>query len=234
MKEYIRKAGYKMINQIEGIYKTLEEIAKRDFVLFDTSSLSNPLKVSQSIDSASINEKIIMFEENFQFFCLMKEYLEKGTHFYITQLVFNEIQAGGYSLKKNIKKHHLRGNIEKNRALLDFRRKLREKCKENRSLANLFQDYERVVKLNSNEQQIYDFFYNKYLILKYNYDLSETDFNFLISGISLAKTGKYVTFVSNDFDIFKARRRIVKSEDMLYKTTRFFIRKSFLDFEMMG
>jgi len=227
IKEFLKKGGCKMQ---KNHLKSLDELAKQDFVLIDTNIFSSPLGGYK--DLVNIKEKLISVEKDCEFLILMKNLVEEKGNFYITHLVFEEIQSCSYNFKKSIRKN--RGSQKKNRDLLELRRKLRERCKITRSLANSFQENDRIIGLREDEQLIYDSLCKKYNRNKKEYGLSDTDFDFLISGVTIAKTkSKYVTLVSNDFGIFKARTGIVKKENLSFKNLRFFIRESLYDFKMI-
>ncbi|MBA7524775.1 hypothetical protein ES705_16917 [subsurface metagenome] len=209
---------------------SLEGLALRKCpVLFDTSVLLNYL--TKNKNSRTLAEKIAKIEEHYNFVSLMQNYIGKGSNFYITPLISEELQAGyNYSIKKNIK----RMGFCRNRGLLKLHRKERESYKEQRKLVETFRDKNKILELREGEKIFYQIFYNRYIEFKEKYNLSEADFNFLISGMTLAKARCSVTLVSNDLGIFHARGDIWKEETRWPKKFKFFVRRDFLDFEKIG
>lgn len=82
---------------------SLEEFALRKCpALFDTSVLLNYL--TENKNSRILAEKIAEIEGHYNFFSLMQDYIKKGSNFYITPLISEELQAGhSCSLKKILK-----------------------------------------------------------------------------------------------------------------------------------
>lgn len=197
--------------------------------LFDTSVLLNYF--TENKNSRTLAEKIAKIEKHYNFFSLMQNYIGKGSNFYITPLISEELQAGhSYSLKKNIK----RMGFCRNRELLKLHRKEREGYKKQRRLVETFRDNNKILELREGEKIFYQIFYNRYIELKEKYNLSEADFDFLISGMTLARARCSVTLVSNDLGIFHARGDIWKEKTRWPKKLKFFVRRDFLDFEKIG
>jgi len=197
--------------------------------LFDTSVLLNYYNRNQN--PRTLTEKFAKIEEHYNFFSLMQNYIGKGSNFYITPLISEELQAGhNYSLKKNIK----RMGFCRNRELLKLHRKEREGYKKQRRLVETFRDNNKILELREGEKIFYQIFYNRYIELKEKYNLSEADFDFLISGMTLARARCSVALVSNDSDIFHARKDILGEENLWFRKVKFFVRKDFLNFRKIG
>lgn len=209
---------------------SLDSLALKEYpVLLDTSALLD--YYTQARNPETSTEKFAKAKEGYDFFVLMKNYVQNGNNFYITSLVSNELQ-NGYSppFKKGIKKI---GGC-KNRETLILHRKRREVAKARRALDRTFQESDKILKFGKDEQSLYDLLYKRNIGLKEKYELSESDFDLLISGGVLAKTGKTIALVSNDLGIFRARKEILNREKLWPNKFKFFIREYFLDYKKIG
>ena len=209
---------------------SLDSLALKEYlVLLDTSVLLD--YYTKNRDPETLTEKFAKAKEDYDFFVLMKNYVQNGSNFYITSLVSNELQNGySPSFKKKIKKVGYCADHE----LLKLHRKRREKNKMKRILEQAFQDNNKILQFEKDEQILYDIIYNRNLGLKEKYKLSESDFDFLVSGGVLAKSGRGVALVSNDGGIFRARKDILNKEKFWPNKFKFFVREDFLGFEKRG
>ncbi|MDP2672207.1 MAG: hypothetical protein Q8O84_00145 [Nanoarchaeota archaeon] len=209
---------------------SLENLALKKYsVLLDTSVFLS--YYSKNRNPETLTEKFAEAKEDYDFFVLMQNYVKNGSNFYITPLVSAALQ-NGYSpnFKKGIKEI---GGC-KNRELLKLHRKRRERTRAKGILERTFQENDKILQLNKDEQILYDVVYKKHIGLKEEYKLSESDFDFLISGGALAKVGRIVALVSNDGGIFRARKDILKKENICFDKFKFFVREDFLGFEKRG
>lgn len=175
----------------------------------------------------SFEERYERIQGNFDFILLIEHYLEEGCSFYISSSVFEELQAVHYPFKRAIKR---RGSVE-NRELLELHRLRRLESKEKRHVANLFQDYGKILHLVGDEQIFYNVLLRRYEELKLTYGLSDTDFDLAISGTALVKTGSSVDLVSNDKGILKAERDIKREEKLFGDRIMIFMRNPSYEFE---
>lgn len=209
---------------------SLENLASAEYpVLLDTSVLLS--YYTSNHNPITLSEKLVEAKERYDFFVLIQNYVKKESNFYITPLVLAELQNGfGHSFKKSIKES---GSC-KNRELLKLHRQRRDKFKQQGRLYNTFQENNKIFQLEKEEKILYDLIYTRNIGLKKKYQLSETNFDFLVSGAVLAEEGKTIALVSNKRGIFYARKDILEKKDFLFKRFKFFIRKDFLDFIKIG
>ena len=209
---------------------SLEDLTLIEYpLLLDTSALLS--YYTKNRNPETLTEKFDEAKKDYDFFVLMKNYVQNGSNFYITSLVSNELQNGySPSFKKKIKKVGYCADHE----LLKLHRKRREKNKMKRILEQAFQDNNKILQFEKDEQILYDIIYNRNLGLKEKYKLSESDFDFLVSGGVLAKSGRGVALVSNDGGIFRARKDILNKEKFWPNKFKFFVREDFLGFEKRG
>lgn len=210
---------------------SLENLASAEYpVLFDTSVLLS--YYTSNHNPRTLSEKFVEAKERYDFFVLIQNYIKKESNFYITPLVLAELQNDrlGFCYKKEIKKNSFFRNSE----LLKLHRQRRDKFKQQRRLYSTFQDNNKILKLEKEEKNIYDFIYTRNLGLKEKYKLSETNLDFLVSGAVLAEAGKVVALVSNKQGIFYARKDIMMEENLEFKKVKFFVRENFSNFIKIG
>ncbi|MEK6817728.1 MAG: hypothetical protein AABX80_02900, partial [Nanoarchaeota archaeon] len=211
---------------MENHRMSLETLASMEYpVLLDTSVLLGYSNINRN--QITLTEKFAKAKESYDFFVLMQDYVKNGSNFCITSLVSEELQNGySFSLKKSIKKV---GYCE-DRKLLELHRKRRDSSKEQRILDRTFQENNKILQLRKDEQILYDLIYNGNFELKEKYKLSESNFDFLISGMVLAKANGIAALVSNDKGIFRARKDVLMKENFQFHKVKFFIRENFLSF----
>jgi len=213
----------------KGKLETLEEIAsKYSIVLMDSSILSHYFGDKQ--DSISIEDKIIMFEEEHQSGTVLMDYLKKGIPCFITPLVSEEFQNRvHYDYKKIIK----RRGTKQNRESLDFSRKRRDAQKEITKLIYTFQENNKIFKLSENEHDLYEIYYERHSEFLNFYELKKVGFDFLIHGLVAAQTYESSALISNNFRIVRAWKHIRRKERISPKQFGFALRKGLDDFEIL-
>ena len=201
-------------------------VAKYSVILIDTSALCNCLGNKQNL--TSIEEKSIACEESYKCTSVLRDYLNKGFPCFTTFPVLEEFQARDhYNYKKVIKK----SGHQQNRKFLDFSRKIRDAQKEQRKLIITFQEKDRILKLKENEQILYNTFDKNYTMLKEQYNLSDVDFDLLISGAVISQTRESSVLVSNDMrGIFPAWRYILRKGKITFKRFGFVSRRGINSF----
>jgi len=220
-----------MENAENDEFKTLEELSLENCpVLFDTSVIVQPLRKGKSdLEYKQVEEKTYFVNENLKFIRQMTGYIKEKKNFLTVRSVIDELSRGNaYGYKKGVKK---RGSF-RNRPLLKLCRAIRAEEKERRKLIDSFLENERIIKLDE-EKEVYSIVYNKYLGILEEFNLSDTDINFFLTGITLAMTSTPVILVSNDFGILKARNRMLVNACLDEESIRFYCRSNFLEFRLL-
>lgn len=208
--------------------KTLEEISEKyPFILVDTSSLT-------WASFKNIETSLLDFEGTMSIpveigksAIFFKEFLEGGKNFYVTQFILREYNHSAYyPYNKIIKKYK---NISKKS--LELYRKKREVSKEVGKLVRAFEENYGILELDENERKLYGKMSRKYSFLKRKRDISEADFDFLISGFVLSRTRDLTSLISNDFGIFYSWIDLLKREKLTPETLGFFVRIDFNSFK---
>lgn len=209
--------------------KSLEELASEDCrILFDTSAIINPLgKGRKYFDFKAVREKADFKEQNNNFLRDVTSYIINKGNFFVTGYVLEEISNyPNYDYKKIIKKEgHCR-----DKELLRLRRMIKKEEQNKRRMVNAFIDNNKLVVLEDEMKKLYERISEKYQGLKEKYKLSDTDFDFLLTGITFAMASVPVIFVSNDYKIFYARNKILRGNCLEEHDVRFFTRVDFFKF----
>lgn len=211
---------------------TLDDIVSDyPIMLIDTSVLLKSL--TDKITLVQLNGKNIVLEKDHQFRVELMKYLKGDMPIFITSLVSEEYLSGKhYSYKNAIKKLDSRG-VKNRREQMETNRKIDAAQKEEKKLINTFEENERILKLNEKERSLYRNFYERYPDVQNMYELSETDFDLLISGAVLAQTRNFCALLSNDFGIVKGWGYFLKKEKLNIKQFGFFVREDGFKFERL-
>ena len=208
--------------------KTLEELASEDCcILFDTSVITPLGKGKEFFDSKTIKEKADFKEQNSNFLHELVRHIANKGNFFVTGCVLEEIgNRRNYDYKKTIR----REGACKDRELLRLRRLIKRGEQEQRRVLNAFIDNDKVVILEGEMKKLYDRISEKYQMFIGKYSLSHADFDFLLTGITLAMASIPIIFVSNDYKIFYARDDILEDENIKEKDVSFLTRVDFFKF----
>ena len=203
--------------------RTLEEISERyPFILVDTSTLSWSSfgNIKTGLDFEGI---MSISEDKIKSAIFFKEFLEGGKNFYVTQFILREYDhTSHYPYSKIIKK---RKNIS--RKGLELYRKKREESREIGKLVRAFEENGGILELDEDERKLYGQMSRKYSFLKRKRDISEADYDFLISGVVVSMKRDLTSLVSNDFKILYSWIDLLKKEKLTPEQLGFFIRKEF-------
>ncbi|MEM4326068.1 MAG: hypothetical protein QXU40_02090 [Candidatus Pacearchaeota archaeon] len=188
----------------------------------------------------SAEEKIKFSRSNNEFVLSLIKAVENGALFYLTEEIIKEIDPKSYNYKKIIKDY----SNQKDRLLLELRREINEVCRLKRKIIESFVDNERVISYEGEgvysrigeiiEKEIYEEKFNTFLYLKERYNLSVTDYDFLIKGIIMSEKCGCFVLLSNDFGIARAGNDIYRRGAVKEGRIRFFLRNNFFTFYEIG
>lgn len=174
----------------------LEDIAsEHDIVLFDTSSIRNTGSLTYLGYRDCNNhgyKRINILQEVIECFKDLKSQILRIPHILVTEGVFNEFYTENIiSENKNLKNADGRAYAKKIKEVRVIRRRL----------GCILLNENRILQLDSNQNEIYDLLFEDYRPFKTAYELSDVDYNFLMSGLALAYSNKSTALISNDNDI---------------------------------
>ena len=211
-----------------GKFKSLEEISSSyKLIIIDTCAFQQILIRDSNLKSTEEKLKnYLMQKESLQFW---RENIGHYGNCYTTSEVIEEMRSvRHYSYKEAIKGDYL---MKKKPYLLQLRRAIRDLNKERNRLATYLEDKEKILKLNKDEDYLYDIFYGKYLELKDDYGLLGADFPLLIFGGVTSQTRESSAIISNDHGIVSAWSSFLEAEKLSKEKFGFFVRKSISLFE---
>ena len=208
-------------------FQTLEELSKDyNIILMDTCSLT----FSPKIDKFTIGSIFLKVATDYDYAFFLRVDIKKGEKIYVTSDVLDEY----FSLKTQNYKKAIKKRRSKNRISLDLSRLSRDRMKQRSKLKRMFEEKGKVLKLEEDEPELYGFFYRKYSKIANKNELSETDFNFLISGMILnQKTEHPICLISNDYGIFYSWKAFLFKEKVNPKQFSFCMRESLEIFQKM-
>lgn len=208
--------------------KTLEELTSENCCILLDNSIINPLgKGRKNMDFDEIKEKADFTEENNKFLSELTESIINKRNIFTTNYILEEIgNCNHYNYVKIIKKN---GSCE-NRELLRLRRMIKKEEQGKRKLINSFVENNKVAIFEGETKKLYEEIFKKYQQFTWEYNLSNTNLDFLATGITFSMTSGPVIFMSNNYKLLYARNRILKTENLKEQDARFFTRIDFFKF----
>jgi len=202
---------------------TLEDLAKSSYpIIWDTCVFSHPIGEQEKTnlkDRTEFNVKRNAFLQEF------KRVLPKS-QFYVPDTILEEMNA--YYLR-------LKGVNADNSFLwvrkyvLQLQREMVKGRKLTTGISYDLQEMQRAVDFTN--QGYYLALQRQYGSFKNRFEMSEADFDFLLSGLILAKKHGHASLVSNDFGIINARNELVNRDEISDKNFSFLIKRDFFVFE---
>ena len=191
-------------------------------VLWDTSAILSQMYVNGRY--RNLVDKVEHRQKSNRFYTLMRGIVKREGSFCTIQGVLSElVDEDIYDYKKTIKRDS-GPRTERSKLLLKLRRLIKESVKQKRRLVRAFEESNRVLDLRDTDE--YKRLFQRYDYLKERSKLSGVDFDFLVTGLTVAEREGSVSIVSNDFGIFNARRRILREANgtvNCFARTNFFI-----------
>lgn len=213
----------------EESIETLDSIISNyNFIFLDNSAL-NSLELGKGIELKKFIKRYEYYKDQNDFVTfLVKNF--NILNFYLPILMFEEIQSAAnnhFPYKEIIKKSG--GKIS--RIGLENNRLIRDTIKKRKRFLDRLKNEERVFSFNGVEKNLYKELYNNYLNIQKYHGLSESDYDFLISGTVVSLKKGTTALLSNDFHILYAWKIILEDRKISNEQLGFFIRKKYLNFE---
>lgn len=204
-------------------FKTLEEIAKNyKFVLIDTSAILKPIRTDSILEN--LDEKLKRINIEIDSIKTLIPIFNKLENIYLVPGVIRELSNyGSHKYKKKIKNEF----AQRDRRKLDFLRAKKETIRLRNKFSNFCEENNRVIKLERNYLEKSEIYKEKYKEFIEIYNLSEVDYDLLITGGVLANTA----LISNDFGIVRLWRQFLKKEKINGNKFKVFTRKELNNYE---
>lgn len=210
--------------------ESIEEQYK--FLLVDSSFLS-PLRHKDKShlrgDALQRANSFARSDDEVRFISILEKIMSEKGNFYLSPLIFKELKEAvnhHFPYKKVIRSFthpSKKDNRRIARSFNDFN-KLR------RRVVNLFNDNGKIIYFDKVGIENYDAYSSKYYSLKEKKGLSDSDFDFFISGLVLAKSNGPTALLSNDFGIVSVWGSVLRSEFLDSSKLGFFFRETYEDF----
>lgn len=200
----------------------IDDLCKEfDNFLFDTSALNSPLINSKEYSPLRKRTERIRAEKDSDIF--LRRYLQRKPEFMTTIKVKNECKNKNeqFGIRETFNKYDFIKISRKERILY---KEICSEKKEWKKLIKVFNKKGRIVHQTEKEKERWDFLYNKYAIAKSKYNLSEVDYDLLITGAVLSNSRGKTAILSNDFPLYYAYSKLIKHENLDPSKYGFFIR----------
>jgi hypothetical protein len=181
----------------DRVYSLRDVSCEYEILLFDTSFIVSYMKEKKDLESSrgDVKRRVVNGEKKIDYFSELSESFKRRPNFFVTDKVLEEVLAS-----------ETRSEERK----LTFRRRGKKYTKEmvpQKTYSRLAREHDRLVsvlrahgpvELNEEEKGEYHRVYPSFLNLKEAYNMSEANFDFLVTGMVLAKSRGTVALMSND------------------------------------
>lgn len=190
---------------------SLENLASStEPILIDTCVLNH--YDGEKENYKSLEEKRLHYAEALKALRHFVEQIKQGGNFYFTPKVLAEVENPKYNYKKNLKRSVREGDSGK--LLLGIRRAIRERKKMCNRLVYMAQDLGRVFTFQDEQERIFDALGRRHMAVAEYYGLSEADYEFLISGVTLAEIGRMPVGLTNDKAIYDTWKVVMEKQGL--------------------
>lgn len=221
---------YQQVKQLRNLVDICNEF---DVVLLDTHILYDPstglsprLPIDQRVHAAVRNTQFIKEFIGF----IERIGIDVSNYIYLTEGVYGEYT---HNLDLTHKKRIKRADKWKTRGKYVSAELLRERAregKEKRRLIDLFSDRGMIFELLPQEREIYTRLSGQYSWLRNHYGLTETDFDLLLTAVTVSKLGDKTALITSDRKIKHAKRELLRRSEYDAENLRCFSRDYNLDF----
>ncbi len=192
-------------------------IHENSFVVFDFSSLH----LSQENDGQNNATKLRICAEKTEALRFIKNYVGKFEGVYVTQTTFDKLKFGNfrYDLKfrRTDSKHFdlIKETREERRAEHELKRQIKKESEARHSLADTLQTHGCVLQLTEAEKHLLGYFCEKYKRLKFDFELSDVQYDFLTAGFVISIERGKTALVSNNPRLTNFYLNVIGSNDIV-------------------
>ncbi|MFH1500863.1 MAG: hypothetical protein ABIE22_02855 [archaeon] len=198
-------------------------------VLFDASAIIQPfvMKTRGLTTNFDHEKKMLEYNGRKNLYTYIGALLHQGRPIYITSKISKEL---GEELPFNPNRILKKRKKISDKKFIRRIRALKEDVQIKDEILSLFEEKGRILELSRREQDSYRGFEINYSHLIKRYGLSDADFDFLISGASVASKRGKTALVSNDGGISDAWAEIMKRSSLPSGSLDFFVSNTFKEF----
>jgi len=203
-------------------FLTLDKLCQ-DFqiILLDASAINCFLEC-RGAQSEKLKERINYAIEEKNSVIFFRKYFNKENNFLITSLIFDELDyKENFSIRETLAKYDFLTISEKEKEYY------RESCaykKEINKLLKIIKKKEKILNFNQYEKKEYFCSFERNFYLKKRHNLSDPDYDMLISGAVLSKLRGKTAILSNDFPLLCSYKSLVYEEKLNTENYGFFLR----------
>ena len=167
----------------------LEELTKNfKIVIFDSSALNLLI----DFDSHNLVERLQTCQKRTEALRFVKNYAKEHEGVYITEMAFEKLKAGNYhhipKKRRTDAKHFslIKETPEERKSEYELKRQIKKESEARHSLADTFQTKDCVLHLTETEKFLHKYLFSKYEKLKFQYELSDVQYDFLTAGFTVS------------------------------------------------
>jgi hypothetical protein len=208
---------------VEDRYGLEKIIDRHNVILFDSSALTNNgqgcgpnLKGDYWLLDAE--EKKARFKEDRFYLQAIYKYLKEDAPFFVTRMVFSELNYRE-GAKYYLKKIRAMGGFKRNTVPYKTIFLL---MKERQRISYLLKEKKRILDFNRNGHNFINELKETNPHILENFEISETDLDFLLSAVAITYSGKTCALLSNDKEILSVWKMITCDNPMLKSNTEFY------------
>ncbi len=204
---------------------TLDEICNNfKIILLDASAINHFLEC-KGAHSVKLKKRTNYMSEEKNSAIFFKKYLNKKDNFLITQLIFNKFGFNCYdnsSIREVLSKYDFLKISKKEQK---YYHEVCARKKEQLKLLKQMKKREKILKFNQDEHRKYAEYSERNFYLKRKNNLSEPDYDLLISGAVLNFSRGNTAILSNDFPLLYSYKSLILNERLSSEKFGFFIRQ---------
>lgn len=194
--------------------------SESQIVLFDTSALNWPFDRNESVD-----QKIRNCEQKIESIRFIREYIIDSNNVYVTPMTLEKLYG------MNDYRYDPKGSRNIHGMPLNLRRKIKAVCRIRNTLAETLGLNERVLDLNEEERCLYQYFSLKCNSFKVRRDMTDVQYDFLITGAVASVNRKKTSLISDNYASVKLWKELLNGGFVRSKKLGLYLRRNVNDFE---
>lgn len=202
---------------------TLDKICN-DFkiILLDTCVLNGFLECYNLARSAKLKDRINSQKEEKNSYIFFRRGLNQEKTFLITNFIFNELNCEeNLSIRETLLKYDF---LKISKKEYEYYHEICSRKKEKNKLLKIIKKKRKILNFSPDENIEYANYFERNFYLKSKNNLSEPDYDLLISGAVLSVSRGNTAILSNDFPLLYSYQSLIYGEKLSAEKFGFFIR----------